>query len=241
MGFFHAFIIVLIAGLATGLGGALALTVRKGNGKFLPVCLSFAAGIMIFLALTELLKGPDMIFFFAGILFIGIVDRLIPHRHSERITPGDGDGELMRTGAFTAAAVSVHNAFEGIAMMVLIQNEPNIAIPMLLAVILHNVPIGAAIALPVYRATSNRIISVTFSVMTGLVMPLSAAACSLLFFHDLNDIVLGRLFAAAAGLMVFIAVDDLLPTAFRHGKRHHVTYGFVLGMAVMAVSLFVLS
>ena len=238
MEFFLAFIIVLIAGLSTGIGGALPFVMWKGNSKFLPVSLSFAAGIMVFLALTELLEGPDTGIFFAGILFIGIVDRLLPHSHSEKIAHDGGDSELMRTGAFTAAAVSVHNIFEGIAMMMLIQNEPDLAVPMLIAVILHNVPIGAAIALPIYRATLNKSLSIAFSAMTGLTMPLSAAIGSWLFFRFINDVILGRLFAAAAGFLVFIAVDDLLPTAYRHGKRHHVTYGFVLGMAVMAVSLY---
>lgn len=256
MDFSSAFAFVLIAGLSTGLGGALTFIVRKEDEKFLPISVGFAAGIMVFLALTEFLaESKESLYevigrygevtaatcFLAGIFIVAIIDFLFPHNSSERISANRGNEELSRTGLVTALAVSLHNIPEGIAMVFLIMHDPASAIPLLVAVVAHNIPAGIAVALPVYYASLSKRKALVYSVLTGLTQPLSALAGYLFLASHLNSVAFGCLYAVAAGVIVFIAIDDLLPTAFRHGKRHHVTYSFVLGMIVMAFCFLVFS
>jgi ZIP family zinc transporter len=112
-----------------------------------------------------------------------------------------------------------------------------VAIAIAIAIAIHNIPEGIAVSIPIYYASGNRRKAFRLSFFSGLAEPLGAIIGYLILRPFFNDIVFGVLFAAVAGIMVFISVDELLPTAREYGEGHLSVYGLKAGMAVMAVSL----
>ncbi len=92
-------------------------------------------------------------------------------------------------------------------------------------------------SVPVYFATGNRKKAFIYSFLSGLSEPLGALIGYLILMPFISDLTFGILFAAVAGIMVFISIDELLPSAQKYGEHHLSIYGLMVGMAVMAVSL----
>jgi ZIP family zinc transporter len=109
------------------------------------------------------------------------------------------------------------------------------------AIAIHNIPEGIAVAVPVYYATGSRKKAFVLSFLSGLSEPVGAAVGYLILLPFFSDIVYGMLFASVAGIMVFISIDELLPSAEKYGRHHLSIYGLVSGMAVMAASLILFS
>ena len=256
-----AFLLALLAGLSTGIGGLITFFAKKTNTNFLAVSLGFSAGVMVYVSLFELLheaqgllsvtlgnKGGEVaavISFFAGMLFAGIIDKILPDdRNPHEIkqlktnrSPDFSGKKLMRTGIVTAVAITIHNFPEGIATFISVLHDPSVAMPIVLAIALHNIPEGISVSVPIYYATGNKKKALLFSFASGLAEPLGAVIGYLILMPFLNEAVYGAMFALVAGIMVFISFDELLPSAREYGEHHLSIYGMVAGMAVMAVSL----
>lgn len=185
--------------------------------------------------------------FFGGILLIAIIDKVIPsyeNPHEARRVEETDDGcilngskKLLRTGLFTALVIIIHNFPEGMATFVSSIKEPSLGIIIAVAIAIHNIPEGISVAIPVYCSTGSRKKALGWSLLSGLAEPLGAIIAYLLLMPILNDMVFGILFAGIAGIMVFISLDELLPTAREYGEHHLSIYGLITGMIVMAVSL----
>lgn len=257
-----AFLLTLLAGLATGLGGLISTLPRAGSFRFLSLSLGFSAGVMIYVSMMELMPLADVRIaeqlgkraagwvsvgaFFAGILVAAIIDRLVPAQlnpHEPNLashTEAARNRSLARTGLVTAAAVALHNLPEGFATFMAALDDPQLGIPVAIAVGIHNVPEGIAVAVPIHQATGSRRKGVIAAWLSGLAEPIGAVAGYLLLRPFLNDLSLGIVLALVAGIMVFISFDELLPTAEEYGEHHLTIYGLVAGMAVMALSLLLL-
>ncbi|WP_338433284.1 zinc transporter ZupT [Clostridium tyrobutyricum] len=257
-----AFLLTLFAGLSTGIGSTLAFFTRKTNTRFLAVSLGFSAGVMIYVSMIEIFfKAKDSLIgelgikmgswvtvfsFFAGMILIAIIDKIIPSyenphelRKIEDIDENKNNPgiNLLRMGTFTALAIAIHNFPEGLATFTAALKEPIIAIPIGVAIAIHNIPEGIAVSVPVYFATGNRKKAFIYSFLSGLSEPLGALIGYLILMPFISDLTFGILFAAVAGIMVFISIDELLPSAQKYGEHHLSIYGLMVGMAVMAVSL----
>jgi ZIP family zinc transporter len=147
---------------------------------------------------------------------------------------------LLRTGLFVALAIAIHNFPEGLATFLLVLDDPQIGIALAIAVALHNIPEGIAVSVPVYYATKSKAKAFRLSFLSGLAEPAGAVIGYLLLAQFLDHFVLGILFAMVAGVMVFLAIDTLLPTARNSARGHLSVYGFIAGVAVMAASLVLL-
>jgi zinc transporter, ZIP family len=150
--------------------------------------------------------------------------------------------KLMRMGLFTALAITIHNFPEGLATFLAALHDPSIGLAIAIAVALHNIPEGISVSVPIYYATGSRKKALLYSFLSGLAEPLGAgfAYLLLLVFVGDNGIppqMMGILFGAIAGIMVYISLDELLPTSRAYGKGHDSIYGLVAGMLVMALSL----
>ena len=157
--------------------------------------------------------------------------------------PGQ-DKKLMRMGLFTALAIAIHNFPEGLATFLAALHDPNLGIAIAFAIALHNIPEGVSVAVPIYYATGKRRTAFYYSVLSGLAEPVGAgiAYMAIYFFAGRPDGVvpqqfMGILFAGVAGIMVYISLDELLPTSRAYGQGHDSLFGLIGGMAVMALSL----
>lgn len=259
--FWFAFGLTLFAGLSTGIGSALAFFTKSTNTRFLSVSLGFSAGVMVYVSFVEILvKARESLIpaygdklaawyavlaFFSGILIIAIIDRLIPSPENpheiRRIEDMAGnnkrDPRLVRMGLFTALAIGIHNFPEGIATFMAGLSDPTLAIPVAIAIAIHNIPEGIAVSIPISYGTGSKKKGFLLSFLSGLAEPVGALLAWFLLRPYLSDNLFGFIFAAVAGIMVFISIDELLPTAREYGLPHHAIYGFLGGMAVMALSL----
>jgi ZIP family zinc transporter len=190
--------------------------------------------------------------FFIGVVIIAIIDKLIPSYENPheirrveevKVDEASRNSKLVRMGLFTALAIAIHNFPEGIATFFAGLTEPELAIPVAVAIAIHNIPEGIAVSVPISFGTGNKRKAFFLSFLSGLAEPVGAlVAFGLIsiFFSGQNTIphgMFGFLFGSVAGIMVFISIDELLPTAEEYGHHHHSIYGFLVGMGVMALSL----
>ncbi len=261
-----AFGLTIFAGLATGIGSALAFFANRTNTRFLSIALGFSAGVMIYVSLVEIFakaRGSlaevypaqiahlqTVLFFFIGMGIIALIDRLIPsaeNPHEIRMVESmqdtgkdNGNPKLMRMGLFTALAIAIHNFPEGLATFTAAISDPGLGVAIAVAVAIHNIPEGIAVSIPIYYATGSRKKAFWHSFASGLAEPVGALAGFLILMPFMGPQVMGYLFAAVAGIMVFISIDELLPSAREYGKHHLSIYGLIAGMLIMALSLVLL-
>ena len=143
---------------------------------------------------------------------------------------------LMRMGLFTAMAIAIHNFPEGLATFMATIQEPSLGIAFGVAIAIHNIPEGVAVSIPIYRATGSKIKAFWYSFASGLAEPVGALLGFYLLSQFINEYFFGVVFAGVAGVMVYISLDELLPTAKRY-DHHLPIMGVFVGMAIMAASL----
>lgn len=264
--FLFAFGLTLFAGLATGIGSIIGFLHKKFNPKFLAASLGFSAGVMIYVSLIEIFAKAKVALsaeygdktgywytilgFFVGIALIGIIDKLIPsgenpheiNKTKDYDKPGKRDNsKLMRMGLFSALAIGIHNFPEGLATFMAGMTTPTLGVSIAVAIAIHNIPEGLAISAPVYYATGSRKKAFFLSFLSGLAEPVGAIIGFFLLKWFFTEAAFGFIFAAVAGIMVYISLDELLPTAEEYGEHHVAIYGLIAGMAVMSLSLVMLA
>lgn len=258
-----AFGLTLFAGLSTGIGSALAFFTKQTNTKFLSISLGFSAGVMIYVSFVEMffianetltgelgkVRGSWVTVgaFFTGIAIAAIIDKLVPSFENpheiRKVEEMDDPGKraqfnkLYRMGLVTALALAIHNFPEGLATFASALVDIKLGISIAIAIAIHNIPEGIAVSVPIFYATGDRKKAFLYSFLSGLAEPVGALIGYLILFSFFNDVVFGILFAAVAGIMVFISLDELLPASREYGEPHLSVYGLISGMAIMAVSL----
>ncbi|MDD2281957.1 MAG: zinc transporter ZupT [Eubacteriales bacterium] len=259
--------LTLFAGLTTTLGGAVAFYAKRANTKFLAIALGFSAGVMIYVSMLEIMSKAKNILieamggkagnwaavlvFFGGMLFIAVIDKFIPSfeespgapqtipQAKERGTTGASsyNRKLLRMGLFTALAVGIHNFPEGLITFFSTLQNPVMGLSIAAAIAIHNIPEGIAVAAPIYYATGSRRQAFLWAFLSGIAEPIGALAGYLVLAPFLSSTVYGVIFAAVAGIMVYISFDQLLPAAREYGDHHLSVMGLIGGMALMALSL----
>lgn len=255
--------LTLLAGLSTGIGSLLAFFSKEFNPKFLSSALGLSAGVMIYVSFVEIFPkarlslsefyGPraghwyTILAFFAGIALIAVIDLLVPsHENPHEIKNMNidelkdslpDDKKLLRMGIFSAIAIAIHNFPEGLATFMAAMKEPSLGISIAIAIAIHNIPEGVAVSVPIYFATKSRAKAFWYSFLSGLAEPVGALVGYFLLRSVINDASFGLVFAAVAGIMVYISFDELLPTAEEYGEHHIAISGLIVGMVIMAVSL----
>lgn len=287
--------LTVFAGLATGIGSAIAFFAKRTNYRFLSIATGFSAGVMLYVSFVEIfIKGVDALAkaygdywchwinaasFFGGMLVIGLIDNLIPSAgnphevHTEEelaplhdtdaplpdfdaiaadpahAAPGAhdhrvDDAKLLRMGLFTALAIGIHNFPEGLATFLAALDNPSLGLAIAVAIALHNIPEGISVSVPIYYATGSRKKAFVYSFLSGVAEPVGAviAYLAIVFFlgGDTGVVppqIMGILFGVVAGIMVYISLDELLPTSRAYGKGHDTLFGLIAGMLVMALSL----
>ena len=275
-GILSALILTLIAGSATGIGGALVLFKKKISSNFLAGALGLSAGVMIFISLAELFPEAQamisdiglphgeafvLIAFFVGMGIITLIDFTIPEYENPHEASGlslsdktaavgvlehtGGEKALHRLGLLSALAIAVHNFPEGIATFIGALNDPEMGAGITFAISIHNIPEGIAVAIPIYYATKSKGKALLYATLSGLSEVVGAALClaiTAIFGIDLTggSPAFPLVLSAVAGIMIYISLDELLPTAEKYGKHHIAIAGVVGGMATMGISLLIM-
>lgn len=291
-----AFLLTLFAGLATGIGSAIAFFTRRTNYRFLSVSTGFSAGVMLYVSFVEILaKGShalvqvygrktgnwvNVLSFFGGIALIALIDNLIPSAENPHDMPTEAEtaplhkpmvpspdavltpkqaraaaqkraapnaehskAQMHRMGLFTALAIAIHNFPEGLATFLAALENPGLGVAIAIAIAIHNIPEGISVAVPIYYATGRRDRAFFYSLLSGMAEFVGAVVAYGILRVTLGEgagfppQVMGILFGGVAGIMVYISLDELLPTSRAYGRGHDSLLGLVAGMVVMALSL----
>jgi ZIP family zinc transporter len=193
--------------------------------------------------------------FFGGIFIIALIDKLVPKAENphELKDPSEMDElpqhekdaheshQLLRMGLFSALAIAIHNFPEGLATFIAALEDPTMGVSIAVAIAIHNIPEGIAVSVPIFYATGSRRKAFKFSFLSGLSEPVGAIIGYFLLSSFLSDSMFGIVFGMVAGIMVYISLDELLPTAEKYGEHHIAIYGLISGMMVMAASLVLIS
>ena len=162
------------------------------------------------------------------------------HREHCHHHHADDSKKLRRVGILVAFSIAIHNFPEGLATFAVGLQGVKVALPIVIAIALHNIPEGIAMAVPIYQATGKKRQAFWLSLLSGLSEPLGALIGYFILLPFWSPTVEGALMALTAGIMVYISLDELLPTAERYGKHHYAIIGVVAGMMFMAFSILML-
>lgn len=243
----------ILAGLSTALGGALIFLIKDSKKSYLAFSLAFATGVMITISFIELLPEgihaigytKALIAFFIGSAFAFLIDYFTPHTYiMEKFSKNkDFDPKLFKVGLLVALGIAIHNLPEGFAIFAGNLNSLKFGLLITVAIAIHNIPEGFAVSMPIFYATKNRKKAFFASVYSGLAEPIGAVIAAIILLPFLSEKIIGASLAFVAGVMVYICIDELLPTAYSScdGKQHTMTFAFLLGSLIMGITLILLS
>lgn len=197
--------------------------------------------------------------FFSGVIFAALIDYFVPEHMEASDLPEDDkkpsaharahshvdkkksslSKKTHRVGIMTALALALHNFPEGLSVFATGLNDLRVGIFVAIAIALHNIPEGVSVALPVYNATGSKLKAFWISSISGLAEPVGALTAYLFLMPYLNPTLIATILASTAGIMVYIALDELLPMAKEYGEEHYGIIGVFSGMGMMGlVSIF---
>ena len=267
-----ALILTTLAGLATVFGGFIGVRKSMERPGRLSVILAFAAGAMLCVSFLDLAPAASdslstsfgttagalaTIFSFAcGALIVYLIDKLIPcsncvkcaireERGCARQCEREGGGskmKLLRSGMVIALFMAIHNFPEGIVTFTGAMHDASLGLSLAFAIALHNIPEGISIASPIYAATKDKFKAIKYTILSALAEPLGALVGYVLLINAMPESMHGIIFAATAGMMTYVSMSELLPSARFHSTRRRQPYlGTSAGAGVMAVSLIVIN
>ena len=252
-----ALLVTIGAASATMLGALVLLKTKETNPRLLSFGLSFAGGAMVYISLIEIFwKSQDSfkeiftakdaynyttISFFAGMLLLFLLDKLIPNPHNDLSIPShindEGKAKLQKLGILAALAITAHNIPEGMATFFSTLENPTVGLSLSIAIAVHNIPEGISIVIPVFYATNSKKKALIACLISALAEPVGALLGYLLLLPFLGPAVFGIVFGVIAGAMVYLSLDELLPVAKKYSTGHDTVYGMGLGMISIAISL----
>ena len=145
---------------------------------------------------------------------------------------------IQMMGIKTAVAIMLHNLPEGLATFVATLASPSSGVAIMVAIGLHNVPEGSVVSMPIFHATGSKWRGFFWGAWSGVTEPIGAIFGYLVLRNNESDWAYGVLFALVAGMMVYVTLRELLPTAHRYDPSDkYVTWFAIFGMFVMALSL----
>lgn len=258
-----AFLITLIAGLSTVIGGLVVLFNNSNKLSWLSFSMSFAAGVMIYVSLVEIIPGSLEIFqekseslnfkspyinlfiFFAlGCLIAIIIEKLMPDQQiSKQIDKNfTSKKKIYRSGLLIALSLAFHNFPEGIITFMESYHNIFSGIVIGFAIALHNIPEGMSISVPIYHATGSKKKAILYTALSGVTEPLGALFCYFLILQNgLNPYVEACIMSVVSGIMVFISLFVLLPMSIEYNKKYQHVSGIIVGSLVIGLSIYMLN
>lgn len=243
----YAFILSFLAGISTVIGAFIIFFDKNKNNKIVTVSLSFAAGVMICVSLTDLLPNSfnmilnsnnsfpklilTLIFLVLGIIISMLIDKYLPSEYENKDNKG-----LYKIGIISMVAIILHNIPEGIATFITSTNNLSLGITLTLAIALHNIPEGISIAVPIYHSTGNKLKAIMYALLSGMSEVIGSVLAYFFLSPFINDHIMAALYAIIAGIMIHISVYELIPGAYKDSTLKKVLKYFIIGFIVMIVS-----
>ena len=242
---------LLIPFLGTSLGSAMVFLMKnKMNRKVEKILLGFASGVMIAASVWSLLipsinmteeQGkvawiPAAVGFMLGIIFLLVLDSLIPHLHLDSEKPEGLKAKLKKT-TMMVFAVTLHNIPEGMAVGVAFAGNAGItisaAIALAIGIAIQNFPEGAIISMPLKSEGMSKTKAFVYGTLSGAVEPVAAFITILL--TSLVVQILPYLLSFAAGAMIYVVVEELIPES-QSGEHSNIgTIGVAIGFVLMMI------
>ena len=236
---FYAFILSFLAGISTVVGAFIIFFDKNKNSKIVTVSLSFAAGVMICVSLTDLLPNSfnmilnsnnsfpklllTLIFMVIGIIISMLIDKYLPSEYENKDNKG-----LYKIGIISMVAIILHNVPEGIATFITSTNNLKLGITLTLAIALHNIPEGISIAVPIYHSTGNKLKAIMYALLSGMSEVVGSILAYLFLAPFINDHIMAALYAIIAGIMIHISVYELIPGAYKDSVLKKVLKYFII-------------
>jgi ZIP family zinc transporter len=238
----------------TALGAGMVFFFREINRRVLDAMLGFAAGVMIAASFWSLLAPaiemaedgplpawiPAVVGFLLGGVFLWVIDKILPHLHiGYPIEEAEGLKTSWQRSVLLVLAITLHNIPEGLAVGVafgavaagLPAATLGGAVALAVGIGIQNFPEGAAVSVPLRREELSRLKSFWYGQLSGLVEPIAGVLGAAAVF--LIRPILPYALAFAAGAMIYVVVEELIPEAQLEGNTHMATIGAMLGFAVM--------
>jgi len=250
----RALLLSVVAGMSTLLGALIILFTKRKNEKLITASLGFAAGVMISVSFVDLLPGAwagmtnfvghapavllSVLLLLAGVLLSAGLDRFVPH---ETVRSAGEDERrhqnLFRAGFVSMLAMSIHNFPEGIATFMAGYEDAALGISITLAIAFHNIPEGITVAMPIYFSTGSRKKAFRYTFLSGIAEPIGAVLAFLLLRPFINGLVLGLIFSLISGIMLYIAIEELIPSSREYGYTRLALWSTFTGIALMPLTL----
>lgn len=243
----YAFILSFLAGLSTVIGALIIFFDKRKNNKIVTISLSFAAGVMICVSLTDLLPNSykmmldgtnvfpkvmlTLIFMVIGVIISMLIDKYLPSDYESKDNKG-----LYKIGIISMVAIILHNIPEGIATFITSSNNISLGITLSLAIALHNIPEGISIAVPIYHSTGSKLKAIMYALLSGMSEMVGSILAYFFLAPLINEHLMAALYAIIAGIMIHISVYELIPGAYKESTLKGVLKYFLIGFAIMIVS-----
>ena len=252
----YALMLSLTAGAATVLGALPVFFSTGKNERVLAIALGLAAGVMLSVSFLDLypeaerllkteLSGQRAVFLAvlclsAGIFLAAAVDRFVPHEAFDPETGEAAHKNLYRTGMLSVIVIGLHNFPEGIATFVAGYENPSLGASVAVAVALHNMPEGLCVAMPVYYATHSKKKAVIYTAFSAMAEPVGGLAAFLILHPFIDNTVLGVVFALVAGIMVYVAIEELIPSSRQYKHDREALWATFAGICLMPLSVLII-
>lgn len=241
----NALLISTIAGLSTVIGGLIIFFRIKNIDKFITFCLSFTAVIMIGISVIELFpesfftlsKNYSMFLTIIIILIVFVLGIFIIRLTNKLINNSDN---LYKIGILNMIVLILHNFPEGITTFITSYHDLNIGLSIAIAIMLHNIPEGVAIAVPIYCSTKSKKKALLKTFLSGISEPIGALFAFIFLKNYINDVLIAFLLIVVCAIMITLSIEKLLPEAINRKSDKSLKMGFIIGIIVLFVSLFIL-
>jgi len=239
-----------LAGLATAIGALILIFTGQPRTKALSGFLGFAGGIMLAISVFDLLPEAlelgtvvsTVIGFLLGVAMMFMLDRFVPHAHGvadnelelERVDNVPSfSSEALRTGYLIFFGIAIHNLPEGLAIGAGLEASPELGLYLAVAIGLHNIPEGMAVAAPLRSGGLSFPRVLLLTLIAGMMTPVGAGLGLLVF--RLSPVFVGSGLAFAAGAMIYIVIDEVIPqmaNLHRHVGNAALIVGLLLGFVL---------
>jgi ZIP family zinc transporter len=239
----EVFLLSLIAGLGTVIGGIIVVLLRRISDRFIAGSMGFASGVMLLVSFLNLfVESLELtsylnvsLAFTAGSIIMIIIDLFLPHLELGKREDGIiKKSKQLKPGMLILIGITLHNIPEGIVVSAGYSHLPQLGTLIAIAVFFHNLPEGVATAVSLASSGSRKrdILLATF--ISGLAEPFGALLGGTILIGASNEMI-GLSLAFAAGVMTYITADELIPIAGERGHKHTMSIGLLLGIIFILI------